>query len=192
MTENKWTEIICNRLNEELKGTNLEADILNEVPYVHEILSYKINNNMKNIWEVENQKNLSFETDLIIYEKIENIVKPRVIIEAKIKSVTTHDAITYSYKAEKHKSITPYLRYGIMLGDRGDYPLPGRLFRHGTNFDFMFSFSGENPTKEEWITFVEMISNEVLYSKQLEEILINTRKKDRKHYYMLQKKLELR
>ena len=31
-------------------------------------------------------------------------------------------------------------RYGIMIGGHGHYPLPGRLFRYGTNFDFMISF----------------------------------------------------
>ena len=83
-----------------------------------------------------------FVTDLLIYEKLNNSIKPRVIIESKIQSVTTHDAITYSYKAQCHKNVIPYLWYGIMLGNRGEYPLPGRLSRHGTNFDFLLNFKG--------------------------------------------------
>lgn len=79
-----------------------------------------------------------------------------------------------------------------MLGEREKYPLPGRLFRHGTNFDFMFSFSAEKPSDKEWKAFVEMLENEVLYSRQLEEMLHESRKRNRKHYYMLQKKLELK
>ncbi|GAI54911.1 unnamed protein product, partial [marine sediment metagenome] len=57
-------------------------------------------------------------------------------IEGKINSVTTHGAITYSQKASTHKNVHPYLRYGILLGNRKHYPLPGRLFRHGAYFDF--------------------------------------------------------
>lgn len=195
MTENEWTKTICDKLTVECKGKGLECKVLKDMPYAHEILSYHIEGFDKNgneIWTAKKEEDIPFETDLVIYEKDKDIVKPRVIIESKIKSVTTHDAITYSYKAEKHKSITPYLRYGIMLGDRGNYPLPGRLFRHGTNFDFMFSFSGEEPTKEEWDAFIEMISCEIKYSKQIEEMLTNSRKKSRKNYYMLQKKLELK
>ncbi|GAB4286004.1 MAG: hypothetical protein Kow0081_4020 [Candidatus Dojkabacteria bacterium] len=61
-------------------------------------------------------------------------------IEAKINSVTTHDAITYSQKAQTHKNVHSYLRYGILIGNRKDYALPGRLFRHGQHFDFMLSW----------------------------------------------------
>ena len=32
-------------------------------------------------------------------------MKLRVIIESKINSVTTHDAITYSHKAQTHKNV---------------------------------------------------------------------------------------
>ena len=195
MTENNWTESICNKITKEFNKEGLEAKVLVDMPYAHEILTYKIENDsksQKNKLKAKKEEDVLFETDLVIYEKEGEIIKPRVVIEAKINSVTTHDAITYSYKAEKHKSITPYLRYGIMLGNRGEYPLPGRLFRHGTNFDFMFSFSGEEPTNQEWRSFVEMINNEVIYSKQLEQMLVDTRKKGRKHYYMMQKKIELK
>jgi len=83
------------------------------------------------------------------------------------------------------------LRYGIMLGDRGTYPLPGRLFRHGTHFDFLFSFSQSEPSDKEIQAFIEMIRKEIHYSQQLEEILTNNRRKNRKHYYLLQKELHL-
>ena len=133
-----------------------------------------------------------FETDLMIYEKTDGKIIPRIIVEAKIGNVTTHDAITYSYKAEKHKNITPYLKYGIMIGHRQHYPLPGRLFRHGTNFDFMISFVGTEPEKTEWNTFTEMLLKEVEYSRLMEEMLHDSRSKDRKRYNMLQKQLVLK
>lgn len=98
-----------------------------------------------------------FETDMVIYEKVDNKIKPRVIVESKVDSITTHDAITYSNKTNYHKNVIPYVRYGIMCGDRGSYPLPGRLFRHGINFDFLFSFVGYEPAEKEKTKFVELI-----------------------------------
>ena len=111
--------------------------------------------------------------------------------QAKLDRITTHDAITYSYKAEKHKAITPYVRYGIMIGEREHYPLPGRLFRHGTNFDFMFSFKGDTPDGTEWESFVALVQREVLYSRQTEEMLHESRSPGRKRYYMMEKQLVL-
>ena len=186
MTENEWTQKICDKLQTVLKHNGLFAKPLQSIPYSQEIISYSYD------WEPEYLLPMKFETDLVIYEIENERIKPRVIIEAKLGHISTHDAITYSYKADKHKNITPYLRYGIMIGNRGDYPLPGRLFRHGTNFDFMFSFSGESPKKNEWETFKEMLHQEVEYSRMMEEMLHESRKKDRKHYHMLQKQLILK
>ena len=183
MTENEWTKKICDKLNKDLSTKSLNADTLVKIPYSQEITEYSYE------WKPECFEPTRFETDLIIFEKTKNAIKPRVIIESKLGHITTHDAITYSYKAEKHKNITPFLRYGIMIGDRKDHPLPGRLFRHGTNFDFMFSFSTANPIEVEWDTFVSMITREVDYSRTIEEMLHESRNKERKHYYMMQKQL---
>ena len=181
MTENEWTKSICKKLNKHLQTNTLEAKTFAKIPYSQEIVKYSSE------WKPEEYEPTRFETDLTIYEKVDNQFIPRVIIESKLGHITTHDAITYSYKAEKHKNITPFLRYGIMIGDRGDYPLPGRLFRHGTNFDFMFSFKKTSSEEEEWESFVSMIRKEVEYSKIIEEMLHESRNKDRKHYYMMQK-----
>lgn len=186
MTENEWTKSIKEKLNKEFCKEDVCVDVLQKIPYSQEIEFYDEG------WKPIYMDPARFETDLIIYEKKGSQIKPRVIIEAKLGKVSTHDAITYSYKAEKHKSITPYLRYGIMIGDRKHYPLPGRLFRHGTNFDFMFSFVGAFPDSDEWKTFTAMLNKEIIYSKQMEEILHESRKKDRKHYFMLQKQLVLK
>lgn len=186
MKENEWTESICSLLSESIKDNNLNCDVLMKIPYSQEISSYDLN------WKPNYIDPTRFETDLIVYEKTEEKIIPRVIVEAKLGSITTHDAITYSYKAEKHKSITPHIRYGIMIGDREHYPLPGRLFRHGTNFDFMFSFVGTQPNKKEWNEFVSLIVREVEYSKKMEEMLHESRNKSRKHYYMLEKQLVLK
>ncbi len=186
MTENEWTNSICKKLRAFLKPKGLYVDNLQKIPYSQEIIGYSES------WEPEYMEPTKFETDMVIYEKNEGTIIPRVIVESKLRRISTHDAITYSYKAEKHKNITPYLRYGIMLGNRNEFPLPGRLFRHGTNFDFMFSFSGAKPSVEEWAAYTDMIIKEVEYSRVMEEMLHESRSKNRKHYFMLQRQLVLK
>lgn len=183
MRENDWTAMIGGKLEAELRDLFVES--LRRIPYSQEIESYSEG------WQPNYMNPMRFETDMVVFENVGGIVKPRVIVEAKLDRITTHDAITYSYKAEKHKAITPYVRYGIMIGEREHYPLPGRLFRHGTNFDFMFSFKGDMPDGTEWEAFVALIQREVLYSRQTEEMLHESRSPGRKHYYMMEKQLVL-
>ena len=187
MKENDWTKSICELLQKQNLGENICIDVLKKIPYAFEISSFNED------WEIgeENFNETSFETDLVIYEKHNNKIIPRVIIESKVGTVTTHDAITYSHKAMYHKNVIPFVRYGIMLGARETYPLPGRLFRHGTNFDFLFSFVGYFPSDKEINIFVEMLKKEITYSRQIEEILSNSRSRDRKRYFMLQKDFHL-
>ena len=59
--------------------------------------------------EPEQENYIGYETDILIFEKFDKKRwKPRIIIETKINSVTTHDAITYSQKAQTHKYVHPY------------------------------------------------------------------------------------
>lgn len=114
------------------------------------------------------------------------------MIEAKLFRITTHDAITYSQKAATHKQIHPYLRYGIMVGNRKKYPLPGRLFRHGAHFDFMLSWIGNEPTENELTILVAVIEDEIEASQRLEEIIYQSRSKNREHYTFYHKPLKLK
>jgi hypothetical protein len=80
----------------------------------------------------------AFEQDILIYEtakKTGDHVVPRVSIEVKYPTITTHDILTYSEKARRIKSIYPYLRYGLLIG--GLNSLPPRACRLGRDFDFM-------------------------------------------------------
>lgn len=187
MTENEWTKSICELLRQQNLGEDIYIDVLKKIPYAFEISSFNED------WEIgiEDFDETSFETDLVIYEKANGKIIPRVIVESKIGTATTHDAITYSHKAMYHKNVIPFVRYGIMLGNRETYPLPGRLFRHGTNFDFLFSFVDYLPSDKEISTFVDMIKREITYSRQFEEILSNSRSRNRKRYFMLQKEFHL-
>ena len=187
MKENDWTKSICDLLNDQDFSEEIHIDTLKKIPYAFEI------SNFNEEWELDADSfdKTAFETDLVIYEKTNGKIIPRVIIEAKVGTVTTHDAITYSHKAMYHKNVIPFVRYGIMLGARETYPLPGRLFRHGINFDFLFSFVGYEPTEVEKKQFVAMLKREIEYSRQIEEILSNSRSRNRKRYYMLQKEFHL-
>ena len=187
MKENDWTKRICDLLLQQGLDDNIYVDVLKKIPYAFEISSFN------DEWDVDANsfEKTSFETDMVVYEKAEGKNIPRVIIESKVGTVTTHDAITYSHKAMYHKNVIPFVRYGIMLGARETYPLPGRLFRHGTNFDFLFSFVGYEPSEKEITAFVDMLKREIIYSRQIEEILSNSRSRGRKRYFMLQKEFHL-
>jgi hypothetical protein len=188
MTEKEWVLSIINDIENELRRTdnNLRASAGHRLSYANEILSYNNSN------EPITQNSLGYETDILIFEQIDEVTwKPRIIIETKVGSVTTHDAITYSEKASKHKYVHPFLRYGILVSRREDYPLPGRLFRNGQNFDFMLSWKTYEADENERLRFFEILHDEINASKQLEEILFNSRKKNREKYTILHRPLRL-
>src|SRR3989344_1487695 len=75
----------------------------------------------------------AFQTDLCVFEKVANGAEiPRVVLEFK-QGLTTHDVLTYSTKARKHKQVYPYLRYGLVIGDEQN--IPGRFFTHNEALD---------------------------------------------------------
>ena len=144
--------------------------------------------------EVNLEELIEYETDLIVREFIDRTKNqwiPRVVIEAKFSSVTRHDVITYSQKAHDHKTVHPYLRYGIMLGYREHHSLPGRFFRHGSHFDFMISFVQKSPSQEETDLFVALLQDEIRASQDLEKMIYDTSKQSRSRYNLLQRKLVL-
>jgi len=150
--------------------------------YANEIVEYRENDTT--------YKEMLYETDILIYKKHKDgSWKPRVVIETKIDSVSTHDSITYSQKSASHKYVHPYLRYGIFLGHRKHLPLPGRLFRHGAHFDFMLSWQGYEPKDYEWKALTEIVKKEIKASEKLEEMIFNSRSKSREKYFVVHKPL---
>jgi len=189
MSEKEWVELIIGEIGKKLRKTDahIEAVVGRHIAYANEVLSYGKDNKPKEIKSVE------YETDILIYEKFENETwKPRVVVEAKLGKITTHDAITYSQKASAHKYVHPYLRYGIIIGNRKHYPLPGRLFRHGQHFDFMASWKAIDATSKEFRELIEVLNLEIEASRKLEEMMFNSRMKDRGHYSLLHKPLVLK
>ena len=109
----------------------------------------------------------AFETDLCIFEQISEKVRiPRVVIEFKT-GITTHDVLTYSAKAERHKRIYPYLRYGMLASS--EKTVPGRVFTHNESLDFFFAAAGlgEDQFKAE---LAVLLDAEVRASKLLQAI----------------------
>jgi len=76
----------------------------------------------------------AFETDIAVFEGLaDGRRKPRVVIECKLR-LTTHDILTYSAKAQRHKRIYPYLRYGMIIAD--EKAIPRRFITHNDAIDF--------------------------------------------------------
>ena len=187
MNEREWVKTVIPKIEESLRLFNNKLRVTDglKLPYSSEILSYHKN-------EPKDKNFIRYETDILIYEQLDKERwKPRVIVETKINSITTHDVITYSQKAQTHKNVHPYLRYGILIGNRKHYPLPGRLFRHGEHFDFMLSWKEYNAEDAEWNSLIEILKSEFEASVTLEEIIFNSRSKDRARYTSLHRPLVL-
>lgn len=188
MREEDWVDSVvisaCEGLR--LKEPSLIISSRTKLPYAFEIRTYKENKPALN-------STSPYKTDLLIAEEVEPTVwKPRIVIEAKISKVSTHDAITYSEKALMHKRVHPYLRYGILIGNRKQYPLPGRLFRHGANFDFMLSWVALKPSRSELSMLLNVLHDEIKASRDLEDILYTSRSRKRNKYTLLHRSLRLK
>ena len=119
MKETEWVELIADAVQLDLANLDqsLKIKTQHKIPYGYEIRTYR---------DEPETEAISFETDFIVIEDYpDGSWKPRVVIEAKVGNINTHDAITYSQKAANHKSVFPYLRYGIMLGNRQHYLCQG-------------------------------------------------------------------
>jgi hypothetical protein len=79
----------------------------------------------------------AFQTDILVTRALDPKT-PLVVVEVKA-SLTTHDVITYSAKASRHKNVYPYLRYGIAFTGEEPAVIPGRFFTHNSSFDFAIS-----------------------------------------------------
>ena len=77
----------------------------------------------------------AFQTDIQIAKES----LPLVVVELKLGSFSTHDVITYSWKAERRKRVYPYLRYGFVVV--GLDTLGRRFVTHNEGFDFAMALS---------------------------------------------------
>lgn len=189
-TEKEWVRSIQPRLNDALKDCNdgewkVRVDSGEKLTYAYEIMSYNA--------EGPDQKlGARYETDLLIYDIKENgDWIPRLVVECKTWSITTHDALTYSTKAATHKHVHPYLRYGVLVGEFGT-ALPGRLIRHGAYFDFMMVWETQEGSDREWNELIELLKEEIRASRLLQSVLTETRSRGRKKFRLLHRPLLLK
>ncbi len=76
----------------------------------------------------------AFQTDLCVFEQVAvNVRIPRVVLEFK-PGLSTHDILTYTTKARKHKQVYPYLRYGLVASK--ELRVTGKFFTHNEALDF--------------------------------------------------------
>jgi hypothetical protein len=90
-------------------------------------------------------------------------VIPRVVLEFKT-SISTHDVLTYSAKARKHKQVYPYLRYGLVASNEA--VVPGRFFILNESLFFAALKNCEPTNLQDF--FSKLLTAEVGTSKQLE------------------------
>jgi hypothetical protein len=131
--ESQFAEYVERKLKEILP--ELSRDL---IPEKNANLLYQISldNNLNPMIKATDPKrgHFAFQTDLCIFLKKDRDIKiPKVVIELK-NNPTTHDIITYSSKARKHKSVYPYVRYGLISYNISK--IPGRFFLHNDSLDF--------------------------------------------------------
>jgi hypothetical protein len=98
--------------------------------------------------------------------KSETVVLPRVVLEFKT-SITTHDVLTYSAKARKHKQVYPYVRYGVVASDAAH--VAGRVFNHNESLDFCGAVANLDADALRTF-FADLFELEVAASRRLEGI----------------------
>jgi hypothetical protein len=114
-----------------------------------------------------------FEQDILVFERADSpiydtTVVPRVAIEVKFRRVNTHDPMVYSEKARRIRTIYPYVRYGLLLGQMAR--IPPRVLRLGQEFDFITVLS-DLASDEEIGALSKLIEKEVKASRDLGPLL---------------------
>jgi hypothetical protein len=109
----------------------------------------------------------AFQTDLCVFESKSGDIKlPRVVLEFKA-GISTHDVLTYSAKARKHKQVYPYLRYGLVVSHEAI--VPHRFFIHNEALDFFGPLKNARE-KDLGEFFSRLIEREVATSRRMERI----------------------
>jgi hypothetical protein len=87
----------------------------------------------------------AFQTDILVSK---NEI-PLVVVELKSGTFSSHDVITYSFKAQRHKQVYPYLRYGFAVV--GLEALGRRFVTHNEGFDFAVALPTFPVSKPNWL-----------------------------------------
>ena len=104
----------------------------------------------------------AFQTDILI----KNDRVPLVVIETKFGGFSTHDILTYSTKAMKHKEVYPYIRYGLVVGGRDK--IDRKFFIHNSGFDFAVAMG---TTQDDLRELVEIVRKQIHAAELMLDIL---------------------
>jgi len=188
--EKEWVAELAPRLQKAIRGRGEDFACVGvaahvRLPYTHEVFAYGEQQGSP-------PPDHSYQTDLLIRDVLsgERWV-PRVVIECKLKSVTTHAILAYSAKACTHKQVHPYLRYGFLVGGHGRSEVPVRLFRHGAYFDFMVTWASSKATPRQWGAFVDMLVDEIEASRKVLMLLAKKRGAKEKGFSLVHRRLLL-
>ena len=182
MTEGKAVNKLAAAIRVALKGdVALEVRTKLNIPYACEIVTMQ-NDHLPNHIYLQR-----YQTDLAVIEKEGKRWKPRVIVEAKLKTINTHGPLAYSEKAAKHREIFPCLRYGFIV-IHSDKPrhLPPLVYRYGRHFDFLCSVFLEEPT-----AFINRINEEIATSRNWEKVIYKNIPSPISHRLLLSKRHRL-
>jgi hypothetical protein len=185
MNESELKENLVEKIKNELEKKypgKYEVNYDENLIYRVIITKKRYNSNAKLQYEPNDPQKPSrgdyaFQTDILISEKSSGL--PLVVIEVKTKEPTTHDILTYSTKAVKHKEVYPYLRYGILIVN--ETSVPRRFFVHNLGFDFAIvlkDLSDEAGFKK----LVEIIEGQIKNSEELIKVF-NDEKSSIESYY---------
>lgn len=109
----------------------------------------------------------AFQTDLCVFERRPGGLEiPRVVLEFKTK-LSTHDVLTYSAKALRHKRIYPYLRYGLVTAK--ETVVPKRFFLHNEALDFCIALGATSRAGRTQVV-ARLLRKEVRTARQLKDI----------------------
>jgi hypothetical protein len=130
------------RFAEQLQRLLRDELLLEYVIHIGKSLLYKlevdVNGQLRPSAEnLQNPKRgqFAFQTDILIEKRLnDNLAIPLVVVELKFGGFSTHDIITYSSKATRHKDIYPYLRYGFIVGESES--LSKKFLTHNQGVDF--------------------------------------------------------
>jgi len=98
---------------------------------------------------------------------------PKVVFEFK-SNITTHDVITYSNKARRHKQIYPYLRYSLISYNLST--ISKRFFIHNEGLDFYLTI--KEPANDLETELKSLTGEEIEISNVLESTMFGHEKYD--------------
>jgi len=107
-----------------------------------------------------------FKVDILLQDPPSS---PRVAIELKAGGINTHDLLAYSAKANLHRALCGFLRYGIFVAGDRSRGVTAKYLWHGHEFDFMFGCKGDRPTSRDLKKLEEIVAYEVAISRKLEK-----------------------